>query len=122
MHSETIRYYDLHAPEIVARHREADITKIHQTLHRWLPAGGRVLEIGCGSGREAVFMASLGFQVTATDASQGMLEEASRLAREHKETGLVEFEHAAFPLEQGHPLLMERYEVIACLAVFMHLP
>ena len=96
---------------------------IHHALHRWFtPAKGRVLEIGCGSGSEAVFMASLGYQVTATDASQGMLEEASRLAREHTGAGLVEFRKAPFPLEQGHPLLKEEFDAIVCLAVLMHVP
>lgn len=39
-------------------------------LRRWahlIPAGGRVLDIACGSGRNAVYLASLGHAVTAVD-------------------------------------------------------
>ncbi len=35
-----------------------------------LPAGGRALDIAMGSGRNALYLASLGFQVTGIDASR----------------------------------------------------
>ena len=45
-----------------------------------IPAGGRVLSIGEGEGRNAVFLASLGFQVTAIDSSGVGLAKARALA------------------------------------------
>lgn len=47
-----------------------------------LPPGGRVLCLGEGEGRNAVFLASQGFDVVAVDASAVGLEKAERLARE----------------------------------------
>lgn len=47
---------------------------------RWVLPGASVLELGCGSGRDARFMARLGADVTATDGSEAMLAEAQRLA------------------------------------------
>jgi SAM-dependent methyltransferase len=47
-----------------------------------LPKGGRVLCLAEGEGRNAVFLAQLGFQVTAVDASSVGLEKARRLATE----------------------------------------
>lgn len=46
-----------------------------------IPAG-RVLSIGEGEGRNAVFLASLGYEVTAVDASAVGLHKVERLARE----------------------------------------
>ncbi len=57
--------------------------------NRWLeaqaaaiPAGGRVLCLGEGEGRNAVWLAQRGFSVVAVDASPVGLEKARRLAAE----------------------------------------
>ncbi len=42
------------------------------------PFRGRGLEIGCGSGRDSLFMASLACSVVAADGRERMLEEARR--------------------------------------------
>jgi SAM-dependent methyltransferase len=47
-----------------------------------LPPGGRVLSLGEGEGRNAVYLASLGHHVTAVDASRVGLAKARRLAAE----------------------------------------
>jgi SAM-dependent methyltransferase len=47
-----------------------------------LPPGGRVLCLAEGEGRNAVFLAQRGFQVTGVDSSRVGLEKAQRLARE----------------------------------------
>lgn len=49
--------------------------------HR-IPAGGRVLTLAEGEGRNAVFLAEQGFQVTGMDASAVGLNKAAHLARE----------------------------------------
>lgn len=45
-----------------------------QVLARAFRAGDRVLEIGCGTGEEALFLASRGVSVLATDAAEGMID------------------------------------------------
>lgn len=47
-----------------------------------LPPGARVLDLGCGEGRDSVFFASRGFEVTGVDVSLAGLRKAERLARE----------------------------------------
>lgn len=42
----------------------------------------RVLELGCGSGTNAVFLAELGFEVTATDCSGIAIQRGRELAEE----------------------------------------
>ncbi|MBI3028299.1 MAG: class I SAM-dependent methyltransferase, partial [Candidatus Rokubacteria bacterium] len=47
-----------------------------------LPPGARVLDLGCGEGRDSVFFASRGFEVTGVEVSLAGLRKAERLARE----------------------------------------
>ena len=45
-------------------------------LLRRFPAGGNILELGGGTGEDAVFLAERGFDVLLTDASPAMVEQA----------------------------------------------
>lgn len=45
----------------------------------WFPIG-RVLELGCGTGTNAIYLATLGFEVTATDLSPLAIERAKEKA------------------------------------------
>ena len=47
-----------------------------------VPAGGRVLELGSGTGRDADFVESLGVQVRRTDVTQGFID--LQAARGHR--------------------------------------
>jgi ubiquinone/menaquinone biosynthesis C-methylase UbiE len=53
---------------------------VWQRLNAAFAGCGRVLEIGCGTGEDAVHLARLGFEVVATDASLPMLRIASEKA------------------------------------------
>jgi len=45
-----------------------------------VPSGGRILDIGCGAGREAVAFARLGYRVVGIDIAPGMVDAARRRA------------------------------------------
>jgi SAM-dependent methyltransferase len=49
-------------------------------LEALFPPGSRVLELGCGTGEDACWLAARGVHVTATDASPAMLEVTARKA------------------------------------------
>lgn len=53
-------------------------TVVAGILQRRFQPGMRVLELGCGTGVDAVFLAQRGVLVTAVDASSGMAEAARR--------------------------------------------
>ncbi|HTM33793.1 MAG TPA: class I SAM-dependent methyltransferase [Vicinamibacterales bacterium] len=46
--------------------------RTHAVLDQWIPAGGRVLEIGCGTGIDTAFLATRGNEVVACDPSREM--------------------------------------------------
>jgi SAM-dependent methyltransferase len=47
-----------------------------ETFLGHLPAGGHILDLGCGPGRHAGAMAARGFEVTAWDASEAFVRQA----------------------------------------------
>ncbi|GAB4332516.1 MAG: class I SAM-dependent methyltransferase [Dehalococcoidia bacterium] len=75
-------FYDGHAPfylqNVFTRNTLAEVDLIVDLFR--LPAGARVVDVGCGAGRHAVELARRGYMVTGVDISAGMLDEARRLA------------------------------------------
>lgn len=57
----------------IARHLRA---RVHADLTRLFPPGSSALELGCGTGEDALFLAARGVRVRATDSSEGMLAAA----------------------------------------------
>jgi len=49
-----------------------------EVLDHWMPVPGRLLDLGCGTGRHLVHFARRGFQVTGIDLSEHMLAIARR--------------------------------------------
>ncbi len=49
-----------------------------EALDRWMPSPGRLLDLGCGTGRHLVHFAKRGFEVTGIDLSEHMLAVACR--------------------------------------------
>lgn len=51
-------------------------------LANLLPPGASVLDLGCGEGRNALYLAGRGFEVTAVDISVAGIEKLNHLARQ----------------------------------------
>jgi SAM-dependent methyltransferase len=63
---------------------------------------GRALELACGPGRHALFLAERGWQVTAVDASRVAIELLEKSARErdlHVEARVADLERGEFTIE-----------------------
>ena len=79
-----------------------------------LPAG-RILCLGEGEGRNAVWLARQGYEVTAVDASRVGLQKAQRLAASHQVTiTTVHADLAEYEIAPGH------WDGI--VSIFCHLP
>lgn len=57
-------------------------SKMWQTLKSVCPSGSRLLDLGCGTGLDAIHMADLGYEVVATDWSPKMVERTRARAQE----------------------------------------
>jgi SAM-dependent methyltransferase len=58
---------------------EAEVEFLHRCLD--VPAGSKILDLGCGFGRHAVGLASCGYRVTGLDLSEALLALARRVAK-----------------------------------------
>lgn len=67
-------YYERDAEQFAARYDAVSFDAVHPLLSRYLPAHGRGLDIGAGSGRDARAMAARGLSVTAVEPSDGLRE------------------------------------------------
>lgn len=69
--------------------------RIWACLERHLRPGQHVLELGCGTGEDALWLAQRGVSVTATDVSAAMLEVAAHKAARVGVAGQVTTRHLA---------------------------
>ncbi|WKL04724.1 methyltransferase domain-containing protein [Paenibacillus amylolyticus] len=68
-----------------------------------LPVDSHILEIGCGTGRTACYLAKRGYQVTAIDLNRQMLDKAVRRARrERVDVRFVQADVASLPFPENH--------------------
>lgn len=73
----SIAYYDENSAAFFAGTIGADMSADRARFLRHVPAGGAILEAGCGSGRDALAFKMLGYAVTAIDGSAEMVRLAS---------------------------------------------
>jgi cyclopropane fatty-acyl-phospholipid synthase-like methyltransferase len=76
---KTINYYN-HASELLTlKYETADVSNIHNLLLNTFNQEDKLLEIGCGSGRDTSYMIKNGYDVIGIDGSIKMIEEAKKL-------------------------------------------
>ncbi|MBP5470931.1 MAG: class I SAM-dependent methyltransferase [Candidatus Riflebacteria bacterium] len=73
--NETVEYYDKHAADFCDKHDAIRLDPFHKEVRANLPIGAKLLEIGCGSGRDAARALADGYDVIALDGSKGLLAE-----------------------------------------------
>ena len=93
--------------------RDLDQTTTRDLLADFRPDS--ILELGCGTGKNTVFLAQIGKQVRALDFSQGMVEKA----RAKVQAENVRFEMA--DLTQRWPCEADAYDLIVCNLVLEHI-
>ena len=69
----TLRYYDSNAQSFVAGTIDVDMSSIQDAFLSLLHSGARILDLGCGTGRDSRYFLSRGFAVTACDGSARIL-------------------------------------------------
>lgn len=73
-------WYDVHCEEYFKETVGLNMEKFLEVWAKNIPEGGRVLDLGTGSGRDAKWMVERGFETIAIDKSLNMCEKASNYA------------------------------------------
>jgi SAM-dependent methyltransferase len=95
-------YDSVFTASVIGRAQRSAVWKKVRSVFR---AGDHVLELNCGTGVDAMFLATLGVRVTACDASAAMIEEAQ--ARKAPESRRAPVEFRRLCTEQLHELPLD---------------
>jgi SAM-dependent methyltransferase len=95
--SSTTGYYDSHAAEFCENTVAVDVSALYVPFLRELPAGGRILDAGCGSGRDSREFLRRGYRVVSIDASREMV--AATTKHTGQEALLLRFDALDFDSE-----------------------
>ena len=74
---DTLQYYDQHAKAYVDSTRDVEFSQTQERFLQYLEPGARILDFGCGSGRDTKYFRNRGFQVEAVDGSAEFVRIAS---------------------------------------------
>ncbi|WP_312328716.1 class I SAM-dependent methyltransferase [Acinetobacter sp.] len=76
---KTIDYYNKHAEGFTASTFEVDMESLYQPFLVELQEGARILDVGCGPGRDTLAFKNKGYQVDAIDYSEELVKKATQL-------------------------------------------
>ena len=75
----TLDYYNKNSEEYFNSTLNVDMTNTYKEFLKLVPEGGKILDLGCGSGRDSMNFIKLGYEVTAVDGSKELAKKASAL-------------------------------------------
>jgi SAM-dependent methyltransferase len=110
-HDATVAYYEEHAERFVGETAGLDMRSLYEPFLALIPKGGRVLDAGCGSGRDAKAFFEMGYEVFAFDASPAMARAASTLTG--KAVSVLRFQDVCF---------VDEFDGIWACASLLHVP
>ena len=76
----TLDYYNSKAKDFVSGTVDVAFTEIQDIFREYIPDGGKILDFGCGSGRDTKYFLSKGYHVDAIDGSEELCKIASEYA------------------------------------------
>ena len=106
----TLDYYNKNSEEYFNSTLNVDMTNTYKEFLKLVPEGGKILDLGCGSGRDSMNFMKLGYEVIAVDGAKKLAKRASVLLR--KEVIVSTFEE----LE-----LKEKFHGIWACASLLHI-
>jgi SAM-dependent methyltransferase len=118
--SDTVSAYDAQAGILAERYESTSAEAVHAALREFIPRGQDLiaLDVGAGSGRDAAWLASLGYEVVAAEPAAGMRSEAQR---RHPDPRIRWLDDRLPDLAGVHRLGLA-FDLILLSAVWMHVP
>lgn len=75
----TLDYYNKNSEEYFNSTLNVDMTNTYKEFLKLVPEGGKILDLGCGSGRDSMNFMKLGYEVTSVDGAKKLAKRASVL-------------------------------------------
>ncbi len=115
--SDTNRGYAGEADRLAIQYESVTFEAVHDAILHLLPHGGRALDIGAGSGRDAAALSRRGFSVVAVEPTAELRAHGERL---HVERAIVWVDDG---LPDLHRIRVrgETFDAVFLTAVWMHL-
>ena len=76
---KTIDYYNMHSDQFAESTFNVDMESLYHPFLEHLPSTARILDLGCGSGRDTLAFKNKGYQVDAIDYSEELVKKATQL-------------------------------------------
>lgn len=76
--NNTLDYYNLHTADFVNTTQNVDFHEIQELFLSFLPAKAKILDFGCGSGRDTKYFIDNGYEVDAMDGSKELCKAATK--------------------------------------------
>lgn len=73
----TQSFYNVNAKDYSSETIDNNLSDLHEKFLKHIPSEGKILDLGCGSGRDSKVFIDAGFNVTAIDSSAKLVELAS---------------------------------------------
>ena len=80
MIKDSVNYYEIHAEAFAASTVNVDVSKLYAEFEIYLKPGCRIMDLGCGSGRDSRYFVEKGYDVVAVDPSLAMCKKTRDLA------------------------------------------
>ena len=106
---ETISFYNNNALEYFNSTRNVNLEHLYKEFLCYVKPQGKILDIGCGSGRDSLYFKKNGYKVTAFDGSLELVKLASKLL--NQEVLHMRFEDIT---------LKEKYDGVWACASLLH--
>ena len=75
----TLDYYNKNSEEYFNSTLNVDMTNTYKPFLKLVPKDGKILDLGCGSGRDSMNFMKLGYEVTSVDGAKELAKKASVL-------------------------------------------
>lgn len=94
--SSTLDYYDQYFQEFIDNTFKVDMISIYERFLPLLPKEAKLLDVGCGSGRDTIYFKGKGFQVDSFDGSKNLVKRCQEIGLDTKLTSFEEFNSDKF--------------------------
>ena len=78
---KTIEYYNINAEKFYNNTVGIELNDFYIKFLKYIPDGGKILDLGCGSGRDTLYFLQKGYDVISMDASEEMVKLSSELTK-----------------------------------------